>query len=298
MADLSNYTPIYIRTTGNDTTGDGSSGSPYATAQKAYDIANVLVATTSGNYVLDFGVGSFGGVTLAQDWPSRIAVRGAGDTQSFLGGITGNGADVVIDFETWDVVSPVTNGFNISLVSDLSVNVGVVSASGGDGSGTYAADGGAVTLTDSISGNITSSGSSSGGLGGPGGAVTLTNSTSGNITNTTDGLEQGGVVTLTNSTSGTITSSAAVTLTNSTSGTITSSAAVTLTNSTSGTITSNGGAVTLADSTSGNVSTPGSGEVTLSGSTSIPNFIVAGSVDTTNLRKGRGVNGSNILGLI
>jgi hypothetical protein len=282
MADLSNYTPIYIRTTGNDTTGDGSSGSPYATAQKAYDIANVLVATTSGNYVLDFGVGSFGGVTLAQDWPSRIAVRGAGDTQSFLGGITGNGADVVIDFETWDVVSPVTNGFNISLVSDLSVNVGVVSASGGDGSGTYAADGGAVTLTDSISGNITSSGSSSGGLGGPGGAVTLTNSTSGNITNTTDGLEQGGVVTLTNSTSGTITSSAAVTLTN----------------STSGTITSNGGAVTLADSTSGNVSTPGSGEVTLSGSTSIPNFIVAGSVDTTNLRKGRGVNGSNILGLI
>ena len=51
---------IYIRTTGNDTTGNGSENSPYLTAQKAFEVAYV----NNGDYILDFGAGSFGGVNL------------------------------------------------------------------------------------------------------------------------------------------------------------------------------------------------------------------------------------------
>jgi len=40
------------------------------------------------------------------------------------------------------------------------------------------------------------------------------------------------------------------------------------------------------------------GTVTLEGGSIIPNVINAGSVVSTNLNKGRGVNGSSILGLI
>ena len=118
MADLSNYTPIYIRTTGNDTTGNGSSGSPYATAQKGYDIA---VATVSGNYVLDFGVGNFSGVLLSQDWPSRISIRGVNRLQTFLGNINGNGQDAVQDYENNTIISPATSGYTINIISNLMI---------------------------------------------------------------------------------------------------------------------------------------------------------------------------------
>jgi len=185
MADLSSYTPIYIRSNGNDSTGDGSSGNPYLTAQKGFEIAYA----GAGNKVLDFGVGSFGGVNLATasayEWPSRIAVRGAEATTSFVGGINGDGSPT-------DVVdgSPVMGGpgSNISIISNKTINIGNIQTNGG---GTYCAEGsdpgaGNVTLIDCIVNTITSRGSDgcadwppTGGS--TGGNINLTNSNCLNI---------------------------------------------------------------------------------------------------------------------
>ncbi|MEN3942995.1 hypothetical protein WJU23_16980 [Prosthecobacter sp. SYSU 5D2] len=53
---ISDPNVAYIRTDGNDTTGDGSPGKPFLTFQKAVD---------EGFQNLDFGAGSFGGATFA-----------------------------------------------------------------------------------------------------------------------------------------------------------------------------------------------------------------------------------------
>lgn len=177
MADLSGYTPIYVRTNGNNTTGDGSLGAPYLTAQKAWDVA---IATPSGNYVLDFGSGNFGGVTLSANWPARIAVRGVNSTASLLGGIIANGAAQVATEASYDPetneeipsveTTPPTNGFNIALVSDQTINLGSISSNGADkfflppddpdynNGATKAKNGGNITLTDCVCGSISSVG--------------------------------------------------------------------------------------------------------------------------------------------
>jgi len=65
---------LYVRTDGNDTTGNGTPALPYLTAQKAYD-TGVAAAVA---FVIDMGVGSFS-VALAADWSSLCqSVRGAG----------------------------------------------------------------------------------------------------------------------------------------------------------------------------------------------------------------------------
>ncbi|MEQ1862339.1 MAG: hypothetical protein ABMA13_20665 [Chthoniobacteraceae bacterium] len=64
----------YVRSDGNDSTGDGSAGAPWLTGGKAYTegIAGAVP------FAIDFGIGSFS-ITLAADWNAlcRI-VRGAG----------------------------------------------------------------------------------------------------------------------------------------------------------------------------------------------------------------------------
>jgi hypothetical protein len=334
MANLSSHTPIYVRTTGDDTTGDGSLSAPFATAQKAWDVA---IATPSGDYVLDFGAGSFGGVTLTQDWPSRIAVRGAGATQSLLGGISGVGADQVFDWTEYVEISPVGSGFNVSLISDRTVDIGGVTTSagllfgpladynaapkGGDvsladcksgsvvaGSVPWMVIGGTVSLTGCESGAVTSIGSG----GWPSGAVSLVNSTAGLIDVSSLG-GSGGSVTLTDSVAGDIasepiytggSSGGSVSLLRSECGLINvrgnkassgqnggSGGSVSMIDSRSGDIAANGG-----DTSEGGTLGPG-GAVYLAGSTIIPNSILAGSVSTVDLQKGRGVNGSSILGI-
>ena len=52
-------TILYVRTTGNDN-NSGTIGSPFRTAQKAFETAYF----SAGDYILDFGSGSFGGVNL------------------------------------------------------------------------------------------------------------------------------------------------------------------------------------------------------------------------------------------
>jgi hypothetical protein len=71
---LTNPHVYYVRSDGNDTTGDGSPSAPYLTGQKAYDTA-VTAAMPS---VLDFGVGTFY-ITLPGNWdPNVYTVRGCG----------------------------------------------------------------------------------------------------------------------------------------------------------------------------------------------------------------------------
>lgn len=170
---------LYIRIDGNDN-NDGSINSPLLTAQAAFDIA----ASDVGYYVLDFGAGNFGGVTLTQDWPSRISVRGVGVTQSFLEGINGNGADETYD-QDYQQISPAANGFNINITGDNTINLGHISANGGNGRESFAygsgGSGGSIILTNIISEDVTSNGGSgnilNGGDGGSGGPITITNST-------------------------------------------------------------------------------------------------------------------------
>ena len=122
MANLEQYTPIYIKSSGNDSTGDGSSGNPYLTAQKAFEVAYA----GTGLKVLDFTEGNFGGVNLNgfSDWPSRIAVRGVDSQSSVLGGIIGASK-------------------KISIISDKTVEIGEIS-------------GGSTVLTDCKAGKVNS----------------------------------------------------------------------------------------------------------------------------------------------
>jgi hypothetical protein len=326
MADLSGYSPIYVRSNGNDSTGDGSIGNPYLTAQKAFESSycpgravyisdkiidggtprivatdeyttleindllfedngggsaykyiggdtysyssyismNAKIDYVVGDVVLDFGAGSFGGVDLnaagASEWPSRIAVRGAGATQSFLGGINGNGADEIYDYEFGYIIESAAYGKNISIVSTNTINIGNISANGGNGTDTVGG-GGLVNLQYCDSGNI----SNGCGVGNPGsgndaGAVVLVNSTSGNISSYGGGQS----ISLTNSISDNISSYG---LSGGSGGS--TSCEVILVNTISGNITSNGGSgaynganggnITLTNSTARNINSYGGG---------------------------------------
>lgn len=81
---------IYVRTTGNDTTGTGLTGAPYLTIKKALSVAVAgdLVLVGDGTYVEDSGSGylapptTYGaaGVTVAPEsgLPDKVIVSGAG----------------------------------------------------------------------------------------------------------------------------------------------------------------------------------------------------------------------------
>lgn len=326
MADLSGYTPIYIRTTGNDTTGDGSSGTPYATAQKGFDIA---AATESGNYVLDFGAGSFGGVILDQDWPSRIAVRGVSATESLLGGIETDRVDMIYDYENYFPIVEPSTGRSIALVSNETVNVGDITTTGGNGvtdAPSAGGNGGTVSLEDCVCGDINSRGGFGTFSTGSAGAVTLAGCVAGDVLATggngpESGPRQGGnggATSLTDTVCLSITTTAAtgygsafpvsgsVTLLRSSSGQINALGADTPPDAFEPSVA--GPSVQLTDSNATGINVSGGldyygtratgGTITLSGSGTIPATLTGpSSVDSSGLRQGRGVNGSSILGL-
>lgn len=77
----------YIRTDGNDTTGDGSPGAPFLTWQKAID---------AGFKVFDFGVGSFGDADFTEaSAPHNYSVRGRGVTKTLLGTVEAAGLTAI-----------------------------------------------------------------------------------------------------------------------------------------------------------------------------------------------------------
>ena len=164
-------TTIYIRTTGSDN-NSGTLASPFRNAQKAFEVAY----NGTGDYILDFGAGSFGGVTLSYvptqtlNWPSRISVRGAGSSSSFLGGINGNGinSDLYSVYNPYteayeDQYWPATPGSSVNITSDGTINLGDISVLGGVAGGDpsnapYCANAGSVTLNNCVAGNITAYG--------------------------------------------------------------------------------------------------------------------------------------------
>ena len=187
-------TILYVRSTGSDS-NSGISTAPLLTAQHAFYVAN----GGTGDFILDFGSGNFGGVNLSgnqapfslpgpqTDWPSRISVRGTGKTTSFLGGIYGSGnaagdwfnpnwtyynEDGSVDYshsgetENYDA----TNGSNVTIVSDNSINLGDITVDGGGADNA----GGDVTLTNCVAGDIST-------INGGGGLITLVNCTVGTI---------------------------------------------------------------------------------------------------------------------
>lgn len=57
-------TTFYVATTGNDTTGDGTSGNPWATPQKAIDVLGPNIDTGSFNCIVSCADGTYIGPTL------------------------------------------------------------------------------------------------------------------------------------------------------------------------------------------------------------------------------------------
>jgi hypothetical protein len=348
-----NYTTIYIRATGNDSSGDGSLSSPYLTAQKAFEIAySQHISSPTLDIILDFGIGNFGGVVLkltnATEWPSQIKVYGVNIEQSLFGGINGTGNDAVFD-ENGNLINSV-DGYNIHVISNKLINLGDIIAPHGPSASywtvgatsgnitlenaycedviscefvveNYHTNNGNITLTDTICKNILANASSTSYLysgislnrsvadnivstpdcfgGSPSAPLTLVSSSCKNITLTSSGSNSSSSVSLINSTSLNITAGSTcngnggiVSLNNSACGTITTDAS------------EHGGNITIVDSKCGNISgNYGSGfngtNVTLSGNTIIPNLIsYAININTTNLKKGRGINGSSILGIV
>lgn len=166
----------YARSGGNDSTGDGTSGNPYLTAQKCYDVG-VLAATS---FVIDLGVGVLWSITLTTNWSTHAkTIRGAGERVTSVGitwaghttpatnGNGSNGPDVTVEVQDL-VISVLVGGQNVT-VNDA---------------GTYTAgDGGDVTITGSgVLANIYNGGggddASSDGIlnSGSGGTTTITGS--------------------------------------------------------------------------------------------------------------------------
>lgn len=76
---------IHVASNGNDTTGTGSLAAPFLTAQKAFDAA-VALATPC---CIDFGVGSFGNVSLTEAALPDLTLRGKGADKTVVGSISG-----------------------------------------------------------------------------------------------------------------------------------------------------------------------------------------------------------------
>jgi hypothetical protein len=299
---------IYIRTTGNDTTGNGSENSPYLTAQKAFEVAYV----NNGDYILDFGAGSFGGVNLntayATEWPNRIGIRGVSNTTSFLGGINGNGIEEIFDWESGTLVQEATSGRDINIISNQSINIGNILSNGGAASGgSDGYHGGFIDLIDCVCNDITAY--SNGTYGGAsGGNVKLTNSSCYDINvkagysndsfyNSSSG--SGGNVNLISSFCNSINAQSGDYYIYASNSSLSAGFGgnITMINSNCISIDCRSG---VGDDGYGNYNgyvTAKAGIVTLIGSCTVPDTVLARSIDASLMDKGYGSFGSSILGL-
>jgi len=247
-----------------------------------------LAVQGSGNYVIDVGSGSFAGFSLNDNfltnpvWPSRIAIIGAGSTNTSIGNINGNAINAINDINDNCLFIAGIESCPISINSNNTITFGNISANGislldnycgTPGYSPSAGNGQSISLSGVICGNITSNG--------------------GSITTSWDYRPQGdgGDIILIDTVCSGINSNG-----------------------------SNGGDVTLTDcKLYGNISASGlftydtaaqssntfpamsgglNGNVTLEGSTNIPDTMIGNLITSANLNRGRGVNGSNILGIV
>lgn len=88
----------YVRTTGNDSTGDGSSGNPWLTVHKALSTAGL---GSSAGDIVDIGAGTFaedsgsGYLNPSYAFTNEVIIRGAGIGQTIITG-TGSGTTYAI----------------------------------------------------------------------------------------------------------------------------------------------------------------------------------------------------------
>ncbi len=77
-AFIENNMSIYVRTTGDDTTGDGSTGNPYLTVQKAFDTLTDKRISPSATVSIIVGDGAFAESSLVMKHPdsARITLSG------------------------------------------------------------------------------------------------------------------------------------------------------------------------------------------------------------------------------
>lgn len=173
-------TTLYISTSGNDSNNGLSPSTPFRSAQKGFLTARF---GGSGDYVLQFSAGTYSGIRLTSAWPSRIQIKGASASTTFLGGIDAAGNDSTGS-------APAENGYPITLISDGSINLQNVSSNGGfdNGydSGQYpiAGAGGTIDLTGCVFTNVYANGgesvftiNSDGSHSNRGGSITLHNCT-------------------------------------------------------------------------------------------------------------------------
>lgn len=158
---------LYIDAAGDNASAEiGNPSRPFQTAQAAFDAALV----GAGNYLLKFGVGSFGTIVVPTGgWPSRIAISGCGYSVSRLTGITATGA---IGANGTSGASPTPGAAGgaakaVSIRSDGTINIGVLNCSGGAGGGGGGYAG--ISASDGIPGGV----GGVGGAGGNGGAVEI-----------------------------------------------------------------------------------------------------------------------------
>lgn len=73
---------IYVRTTGNDTTGTGLTGAPYLTLKKALSVAanGDTILLGDGTYAEDSGGGAAGYLNITQTFTSRITITSESGT--------------------------------------------------------------------------------------------------------------------------------------------------------------------------------------------------------------------------
>ncbi len=116
---------VYVATTGNDTTGDGSSVLPYATIQKGIDEAVIAARDTvkvaSGTYVIDSastitladGVSLFGGYE-SSEWTRDVAVNtttiSQGSTSTTIYAFTGSSLSTGLTIDGFTIESINSSG--------------------------------------------------------------------------------------------------------------------------------------------------------------------------------------------
>ncbi len=77
-AVINSNTTYYVATTGSDSTGDGSSGNPWATLSKAFSYLADFTITPDATVTVSLGDGRYNtGVTVNHPYGNRIAITGA-----------------------------------------------------------------------------------------------------------------------------------------------------------------------------------------------------------------------------
>ncbi len=146
-AIISVTTPeIYLRMTGNDTTGVMNNPAlPFLTAQAAADAIVTYAPTAARPIIVDVGAGSFGNIVVSQNFGSFVTWRGVSSATSIMGNISASGTNGAAGVAVGDPVAgdyngqPGTNGKNITITSDYNIQFGNVTSNGGNG-GAHALD--------------------------------------------------------------------------------------------------------------------------------------------------------------